>query len=326
MKRDNDLLEFERVEAPILFLIFNRPDKTRQIFNVIRKTQPKQLFIAADGPRSGRSGEAEKCDEARTIVKEIDWPCEVHTLFRNENLGCGMAVSSAISWFFEHVEEGIILEDDTLPGPGFFRFCTEMLTKYRDDTRVMSVSGLCLPCKNCAESEYSYFFSNWDYMWGWATWRRAWMHYDYKMKSYPHIDNHHYFDGQYYSRNMKYFIQHMYDRSYYENDSITWWSYQWGFARKINSGVVIVPNKNMVTNIGFGSESTNTSDGRYELFELETMKFPLTHPPFMMIDRLRDDQIFRENVTPTGTSLKSFIKEMLPVSLLKKRRFKKIKI
>src|SRR5690606_34245197 len=129
------------INTPILFLIFSRQDTTRREFEAIRAAHPRQVFIAADGPRPHKEGEAERCEECRKIASEVDWPCEVHTLFREENLGCGRAVSGAITWFFEHVEEGIILEDDTLPGPGFFRFCSELLERYRHDTRVMAVSG-----------------------------------------------------------------------------------------------------------------------------------------------------------------------------------------
>jgi len=319
MNRENDLTMIEQTEVPVLFLIFNRPDTTRRVFEVIRQAKPKLLFVAADGPRPHKAGESEKCEETRNIIKEIDWPCEVHTLFRENNLGCGRAVSGAISWFFEHVEEGIILEDDTLPGPGFFRFCSEMLAKYRDDVRIMSVSGCCLPCKKWNDSGYSYFFSNWDYMWGWATWRRAWKLYDYHMKHYPHVIGHEYFKGNYYSMNMKNFINYVSHKSYYENDKVTWWSYQWGFVRKINSGLVIVPNKNMATNIGFGLEATNTRDlHRANLLKLQTMEFPLKHPEFVMVDRLKDDQIFKENLTLPGSTFRNMIKEIIPTAVLKK--------
>lgn len=316
MDSENDVEVIEHVNVPILFLIFNRPDKSQKVFEVIRKARPKQLFIAADGPRDNKPDEIQKCEETRAIVKTIDWPCEVHTLFRDSNLGCGRAVSGAISWFFEQVEEGIILEDDTLPGPGFFQFCSEMLEKYRNDTRIMSVSGCCLPCQKWNDSGYSYFFSNWDYMWGWATWRRAWKLYDYKMEGYPHVVAHHYFAGNYYPINMKNFINHVSEKSYYKNDEVTWWSYQWGFKRKINSGLVIVPNKNMVTNIGFGLEATNTKDSkRGDALTLDRMEFPLKHPEFVMIDRLKDDQIFKENLTIPGSTLRNLIKEMIPSQL-----------
>ena len=111
--------------TPVLFVIFNRPDTTQKVFNAIRQAKPKQLFVAADGPREGKEGEKEKCEQVREIIEQIDWDCEVKTLFRDKNLGCKIAVSSAIDWFFENVEEGIILEDDCLPSQSFFWYCQE---------------------------------------------------------------------------------------------------------------------------------------------------------------------------------------------------------
>ena len=129
------------MSTPILFLIFNRPQCTRKVFEEIRKNRPKRLYISADGPRCGVSSDAENCRLARQIATEVDWDCTVKTFFREENIGCGRAVQSGISWFFEHEEAGIILEDDCLPDATFFEFCGEMLRKYADDERIMHISG-----------------------------------------------------------------------------------------------------------------------------------------------------------------------------------------
>ncbi len=307
------------INTPILFLIFSRPDTTKRVFEAIRAARPRQLFIAADGPRPHKEGEAERCEECRRIVSEVDWPCEVHTLFRDVNLGCGPGVSAAITWFFEHVEEGIILEDDTLPGPGFFRFCSELLEKYRHDTRVMAVSGSSLPCRLSENSEYSYFFSNWDYIWGWATWRRAWKHYDYAMTSYEYMMKKGYFGGNYYSPFEKYYINYSYDRTYYGIKTVTWWSYQWGYARKINSGLVAVPVKNFIVNIGLGAGATNTrGEDRWNFFKFETMEFPLKHPDFVMHDRKTDDEIFKRHFTTPWSRVKSRMKDVLPSFITQK--------
>lgn len=318
---DSEMNYEENVDTPILFLIFSRPDTTRRVFEVIRNVKPRRLFIAADGPRPHKNGEAEKCAECRKIALEVDWECEVKTLFRSENLGCGKAVSGAINWFFENVEEGIILEDDTLPGPGFFRFCSELLEKYRHDTRVMAVSGSSLPSRLSEQSEHSYFFSNWDYIWGWATWKRAWKHYDYKMPHYEHMVRNGYFGSNYYSPYEKYYLNHSYDRSYYENERVTWWSYQWGYARKINSGLVAVPVRNFIVNIGLGAGATNTTaEDRWSFFKFETMDFPLKHPDFVMHDRSTDDEIFKRHFTTWLSRMKTQVKEHLPSFVLKKLR------
>ena len=152
---------------PILFLVFNRPETTALVFQEIRKVRPQQLFVAADGPRPDRTGEAEKCAEVKKIVAAVDWPCEVKTLFRDNNLGCRVAVSSAINWFFENVEEGIILEDDCLPHPDFFRFCNELLDYYRNDERIMHIGGNNFQFVN-KYGKSSYYFSHYAHIWGWA--------------------------------------------------------------------------------------------------------------------------------------------------------------
>lgn len=163
----------QEFNVPILFLIFNRPDVQQQVFQKIREVQPKKLFIAADGPRSGVAADQEKCAKARKIVEQVDWLCDVKILFRESNLGCDTAVSQAISWFFNHVEEGIILEDDCMPARAFFDFCKTMLERYRYEEQVWNVLGV-----NYYGSRQSYFFTHNFYSTGWATWRRAWKYFD----------------------------------------------------------------------------------------------------------------------------------------------------
>ncbi len=162
---------------PILFLTFNRPDTTARVFGAIRAAQPARLYIAADGPRPDRPGELERCAEVRRVATAVDWPCEVRTLFHDKNLGCRSAVSGAITWFFEHEEEGIILEDDCLPHPSFFHFCSELLQRYRNDHRVMCVTGNNFQ-PDMRDWPYSYYFSIFNHCWGWASWRRSWKLYD----------------------------------------------------------------------------------------------------------------------------------------------------
>ena len=171
-------------DIPILFVVFNRYETTLRVFQVIRQQEPSRLFIAADGPRLNRSDDLEKCNQVRQIVDLVDWDCEVITLFRDANLGCRDAVSSAINWFFSHVDKGIILEDDCLPVPFFFSFCQEMLEYYQSDDRVMMVSGDNFQ-NGIQRGKGSYYFSKCCHIWGWATWKRAWDKYDVEMKSFP---------------------------------------------------------------------------------------------------------------------------------------------
>src|SRR6478609_2139677 len=181
------------LRTAVLLVIFNRPETTRLVFEAIRKAKPTRLYIAADGPREHVASDHKKCEEARQIVTQVDWDCQVHILFNQKNLNCGVGPSSAFTWFFEHEEEGIILEDDCLPSQSFFWFCQELLERYRDDTRVMHIGGNNFLNGWRNDSDYSYYFSRSGYVWGWATWRRAWNQFDFKIKHYSKARQHGFF-------------------------------------------------------------------------------------------------------------------------------------
>jgi len=277
------------LKAPVLFLIFNRPDTTQRVFDAIRQAKPVQLFVAADGPREDRIGEAEKCAQARKIIENVDWDCEVVTLFREKNLGCRKAVSSAIDWFFENVEEGIILEDDCLPSQSFFMYCQELLEHYRQDTRIMQISG-----SNFIKSDMdeSYFFSKYGPVWGWATWKRAWKYYDVDMRLWPVVKVkklHH--DFCFDEEEIK-AREDIFDSVY--NGAIDTWDYQWVFAKLVNNGLSITPKKNLVSNIGFSEDATHTRDkgNKRENVERKELVFPLLHPPFMLKNYEMDRKYF----------------------------------
>ena len=273
-------------QIPVLFLIFNRPDKTQQVFGEIRKARPQQLFIAADGPRPHVPGEAEKCQKTRQITEQIDWDCEVNTLFREHNLGCGKAVSSAISWFFEHVEEGIILEDDCVPHPSFFYFCQEMLNRYRDDTRVMHVSGSNFQFGQ-KRGDGSYYFSRVVNVWGWATWRRAWQLYDFDVKSYPKLLEESVLKDVFCSTN----LIRLYTRTFGNVYHCIWdnWDQQWIYALYTNNALSVVPNKNLIANIGFGSDASAEYYKDDRFINMPTEKVTtVRHPSFMVPDREAD--------------------------------------
>jgi hypothetical protein len=304
--------------TPVLFIIFNRPETTQQVFDAIRTARPTRLYIAADGARENKEGENLKCQEARMIASSVDWDCEVHTLFRNTNLGCGRGVSGAITWFFENETEGIILEDDCLPSPSFFTFCAEMLTRYRDDTRVMQIGGNNFELPETREKEYSYRFSTLTYIWGWATWRRAWKHHDFQMTQYKEINKKGYLLSSYDTIFERDFFQYVFDEMY--SGAERTWDYQWLFACRINSGLIIVPQRNLVRNLGFGMESTNTSDPNglgYDL-QSEKIEFPLKHPEFVMADQLRDRQAFLNSCTSVPSRVRSRIKNIIPSPVFEK--------
>lgn len=176
----------EQTTPPTLFLIFNRPDLTAEAFSRIREAAPSQLFVAADGPCAGHPEDENLCQQARDVATRVDWDCDVHTLFRDENLGCKEAVSSAITWFFEHVEAGIILEDDCVPDLSFFPYCGKLLSRYAEDERIFAIGGNNFQPQG-REYTASYYYSVYVHIWGWATWRRAWKHYDGKLERWPKL-------------------------------------------------------------------------------------------------------------------------------------------
>ncbi|MDY7050738.1 MAG: hypothetical protein RPG89_19575 [Microcystis panniformis WG22] len=277
-----------QLTTPVAFLIFNRPDTTARVFEAIRQAKPPKLLVVADGPRPNKPDDIEKCKAARAIIDGVDWDCEVLKNYSEVNLGCKRRVSSGLDWVFETVEEAIILEDDCLPHPSFFRFCQELLNHYQDDKRIMAVSGDNFqPGSNC--TEYSYYFSRYPYCWGWATWRRAWKYYDIEMKLWEKIR-----DGQWLkavledAQSMKYWTKVFQDT--YDNKSNNW-GYRWLFACFIQSGLAVIPRSNLVSNIGFTEEATHTKDAVSLLSKIPTeeMSFPLQHPPMLICNKNADN-------------------------------------
>jgi hypothetical protein len=277
-----------QLNAPVLFLVFNRPETTRQVFETIRQARPLRLYIAADGPRDDKPGEQVVCEKVRGIAMAVDWPCDVKTLFREKNLGCGAAVSGAIDWFFEHELEGIILEDDCLPDQSFFRFCEEVLERYRTEPSVMMISGGFYLGEQY-EVVSSYFFSKHVDIWGWASWRRAWQYNDPKMTLWPNLSNSDWLmrigNGH---GDFGEFWTEMFDMVY--GGRLDTWDYQWVFSCWVQNGLSIVPSRNLVKNIGFGDDAAHTKSngGRLSTQPLETMSFPLKHPDAVKRDHVAD--------------------------------------
>lgn len=315
---------------PVLFLIFNRPDNTQIVFDAIRKAKPPMLFVSADGPRDHISSDQELCEKTREIIKQVDWDCEVFTKFHEKNLGLKRCVSSALNWFFENVEEGIILEDDCLPDPTFFKFCKDLLEKYRDDQRVMQISG-----NNFLFDQYkidaSYYFSKINDIWGWATWRRAWKLYDINMKSFPEFKE---------KKQLANYIENPKIRdwfmAYFENDFGALntrkgiWSTQWSYAICISNGLTIVPKVNLVSNVGMTGESTNETN-TYDLYAnvpshpIENIQHPEFVLPNITADNIRFEIIKKTDpimIYSKRIKFKSFLKKHLPpkvVQLLKNK-------
>lgn len=268
-----------QLKTPVLMLIFNRPDLTKQIFEAIRQARPPKLLIVADGPRSDRANEAMLCEQTRSIVIDhIDWPCEIQTNFATQNMGCRDRVASGITWGFELEEELIILEDDCLPHPDFFKFCQEMLAYYKDNPKVMHISGSNYS-PNCLSEKDSYIYSKYSFIWGWATWKSAWNNYSTSLKNWPSFRDDDRFKNIFDSNRMaRTYWKNIFNR-YYSN-KIDTWDYQWILTCLMQQGLSIVPSTNLVINIGLGDiNATHTRRfNKKQQVATKSMQWPIKHP------------------------------------------------
>ena len=297
------------LQTPIAFVIFNRPDTTEVVFDSIRQARPKELFVIGDGHRSNVEGEEEKVERARKVIQRVDWDCDVRTCFSNENLGCKYRVATGLDWAFSQSDRLIILEDDCVPDPSFFSFCEELLERFEDEQRVMMISG-----DNFQDSQPkdlaqpSYYFSRWSHIWGWASWRRAWTHFDVDVKSWP-------------DKKMTSELRHWFDS---EEEYLHWeatldrqhagqidtWDFPWQYACWANGGMTILPNVNLVSNIGFRADATHTVNAESRLAALPTGRIQsIKHPEEIELNRTADrntwETIFRPQPAATTKIRKS---------------------
>ena len=266
------------LQTPVAFILFNRPMHTARVFQAIRNARPQHLFLIADGPRTDREGESTRCNQARTVVEQaIDWDCQVHKNYARDNMGCRQRISSGLNWVFKHTEQAIILEDDCLPDPTFFRFCEELLSYYADDERIMSISGNHFVGKKRCPSAH-YYYSQYMHCWGWATWRRAWQHYDPTMKEWPRRRQEGWLNAFTFSRGGQRKWRSFFDRVY--NRELDTWDFAWVYSIWSQNGLNILPDRNLVSNIGFGQEATHTRNTKRKQSHMPVvpMTFPLKHP------------------------------------------------
>jgi hypothetical protein len=278
------------MKTPVLLILFKRPELTRRALAAIHAASPPALLVAADGPRGAY--EAAACEETRRIVDEFDWQCEVHRNFAEANMGCGVRVHTGISWALSLFEEVVILEDDCLPNPSFFRFCDELLERYRHDERVMHISG-----DNFVGSEfaapYSYYFSKYTHAWGWATWRRAWRHFDWAMRSWPEAKASGLLEARAPDPYEREYWCAIWDRMHAGAPDV--WDYQWNYAMWAQSGLSVIPAVNLVTNEGFGADATHTTSPS-EFLSLPTAVLDeIRHPPFVFQNAAADALTFARN-------------------------------
>ena len=278
-----------QLNTPVAFLIFNRPDTTERVFEAIRAARPPMLLVVADGPRPGRQGEAELCQATRGIIDRVDWPCQVMTDFSDQNLGCKKRISSGLDWVFSKVEEAIILEDDCLPHPTFFRFCEEMLVRYRQDERVMMITGTNFLVDKLDIRE-SYCFSRYFAIWGWATWKRAWDKYDLAMSGWEAYREQDQLKSFYTQNFMRKHLSKAFDAVF--RGEIDTWDYQWAYTCLFNNGLSIVPSLNMISNIGYVGVHTKARTRNHDLPVFAIELDQMIHPVHVMPNRLHDDPFF----------------------------------
>lgn len=272
------------LDTAVLFLIFNRPNTTQQVFRAIHKAKPPRLYIAADGPRKGHKNDIARCNKVREIATNIDWECEVRTLFRNNNQGCKLAVNSAIDWFFENESQGIILEDDCLPSQSFFWYCEDLLNKFKNDNRIFIISGYNKQ-NQWAVKGSSYFYSNFGGIWGWASWRRAWTHNELAMTD---LDKYIMQDKFTHLLGKKVGAMRQREIENVKKYNINTWAYPWAYTRHKNGGLACVPTKSLIKNIGFGNDATHTISPSSEKVEQHEIGFPLLSNDFFIADAKYD--------------------------------------
>lgn len=308
------------MKAPVLLIAFNRPDFTSRVFETIREYKPKKLYMAADGPRDVKEGEKNRCEQVRSIVQQVDWECDVQTLFHPRNFGCKIAVSGAIDWFFKNEEQGIILEDDIIPEPSFYQFCEELLERYKDDERIGMISGDNFGF-GFRRNQNSYYYSIYSHIWGWASWRRAWKGYDVHMKDYDDFLKSEFLADLFSNATEYNFWKSNFDKVAFENFDT--WDFQWVYHNFKNGRLNIMPSVNLIRNIGFGESAAHTKqENQYSNMKTEPMNFPLVHPDYMIRDYKSDLMSQRTFFHQKEKNIISVLRLFYPFRILNRiRRF-----
>ena len=274
-------------ETPILILAWRRPNHLKKVIDSLRLIKPINLYISCDGPNHLLENEVKKVDATRKVIANaIDWECNIKKKYSDVNQGCQIGVSSAISWFFQNVEEGIILEDDCVAHVDFYYYCEQLLNRYRLDKRIWCISGSNFQ-KNIKRGDGSYYFSRYNHCWGWATWKRCWEKYDSNLKNWPKLKNSKLFNNIFERSIEKIYWEKIFDNLYFNNypDS---WAYRWTFTCFINGGLTALPNQNLVNNIGFGDDATHTKSFFKPDTNIKKGILPIKHPTFFIRDKTAD--------------------------------------
>ncbi len=281
------------MDVSVGFFIFNRPDTTAKVFAAISAAKPRRLFVIADGPRNPE--EQITCEATRSVTAVITWECDVRRLYSQENLGCRRRISSGLDWIFEQTESAIILEDDCLPHPSFFQYAATLLVRYANNHQVTSICGSLL--SPLGPSDSSYFFSRYCFIWGWATWARAWHHYSKDLDDWPDLRSTDWLLHRVNSRRELVYWKKYFDLVH--SRAIDTWDYQWVYSQWKIDGLSIVPSHNLVENIGFDERATHTKSPNALANRPSTaLPFPLCHPPLVSVETEREKRLFEQIVSP----------------------------
>ena len=266
------------MDVPVVVLLFNRPACTERLLKSLLPIRPRHLFVVADGARPDRPEEAANCQRVRELVTElVDWDCEIRTEFAKTNLGCGRRIATGLSWVFSQVEEAIILEDDCIPHPSFFSFCQELLDRYREDDRIVHISGNNFQDGN-QRGPHSYFFSRYNHIWGWATWRRAWKHFDHKMRDWPLVKAERALQDRLNVPGEYEYWSNLFDQMVAQDPWPKTWGYAWTYSC-FKNGLSVYPNTNLVSNIGFGIDATHCKGAHpHANLPVKEILLPFSHP------------------------------------------------
>tara|TARA_R110001583_G_scaffold75292_2_gene207423 strand:- start:2347 stop:3294 length:948 start_codon:yes stop_codon:yes gene_type:complete len=309
------------MKSALLFLVFNRAKTTEEVFEEIRKARPSRLYVAADGPRPAVSGEEDKCQRVREIASSVDWPCKLETLFHNDNLGPRHAQESAFTWFFEREEEGVILEDDCLPDQSFFAFCDELLDRYRNEEKIFMISGNNFQ-NGIVRGDRDYYFSCYTHIWGWATWRRSWQKYDNKISAWPQMKKDRVLESLH-SDNAVNYWRLLFD-NIYSGRFDRGWDYRFLFSCWLNSALVVIPNVNLVRNIGFGDGATNCTDidSKFSNVSVSSILIPIKHNDVLTRSVAADEKTSTEMFFHRNYFYRIHYYLFRPIILVKKIGFK----
>lgn len=276
------------LDTPILFLTYKRFETSKLVFESIKHAKPKKLYFVSNASKNNNLEEFEKILKVRSLINQIDWDCELITLFREEYLEVKQSITLSISWFFSLEEKGIILEDDCVPSLSFFPFCEELLNYYEYNNEVYSIGGCCFfEDLNLPDNEYR--FSNHAYIWGWATWRRAWLKYDLNMYEWPNFKNTNSFKSIFKNILVRFYWIRIFNLVY--TGQVKTWDYQWLYSIWLNKGISIIPNRNLISNVGFGLDSNFTHDNNSleAKMKISDVKFPIKHLENRIINKIEQE-------------------------------------